>query len=143
MEGMYLESVTSANPVILDQWLDLIHAYAIRLTQQLRGQDRLWRLWADVDTNLARSWTLESMASSVAMSQETVRRLCLQQFGRSPMQHLTHLRMTRAAAMLQSTPYKLYTIARSVGYASSFAFSAAFKRWAGVSPEAYRQRAAS
>ena len=58
------------------------------------------------------------------------------------MQQVTHMRMSRAAALLESTPQKLQAVAAAIGYESAFTFSTAFKRWAGRSPNAYRQEAA-
>lgn len=141
MEGMYLESVTSGDPSLMDGWVELIHAYAMRLTHRQRGQDRLWRLWAEVDTDLAAAWTLQNMAERATMSSESLRRLCLRQFGQSPVQRLVHLRLKRASALLQSTPDKLDSIAQRVGYSNAFAFSSAFKRWSGLSPAAFRRQA--
>jgi AraC-like DNA-binding protein len=46
--------------------------------------------------------------------------------------------MRRAEAMLRSTPNKLFTIARAVGYDNVFAFSTAFRRWKGLPPNACR-----
>ena len=54
------------------------------------------------------------------------------------MQHVTYLRMHRAAERLMTTNDSIAQIAEHVGYANSFAFSDAFKRWIGCRPSKYR-----
>ena len=48
-------------------------------------------------------------------------------------------RMRRAEEMLQSTGYKLHQLAAALGYETPFAFSRAFKRYAGISPKQFRK----
>ncbi len=47
--------------------------------------------------------------------------------------------MQHAARRLAETNLGLAAIAAEVGYRSEFAFSRAFKRWAGVAPGSYRR----
>jgi AraC-like DNA-binding protein len=101
--------------------------------------ERLEKLWREVDADLSREWSVTSMAARVGMSGEHLRRVCLAERGVTPMQHVGELRMRRATAMLRSTPTKIETIASEVGYGSVYAFSAAFKRWAGHSPGTLRR----
>jgi len=54
------------------------------------------------------------------------------------MQHLTYLRMRRAAELLTTTNDKVETIARAVGYENPFAFSNRFLKWVGVRPSEHR-----
>lgn len=48
------------------------------------------------------------------------------------------MRMALAADLLCQPDESLTTVAEKVGYASPFAFSAAFKRTRGLSPQAHR-----
>jgi AraC-like DNA-binding protein len=50
------------------------------------------------------------------------------------MEHLTWLRMKRAAFLLERTNQKILTIAEEMGYQNAFAFSSAFKRVMGAAP---------
>ncbi|MFM8706422.1 MAG: helix-turn-helix transcriptional regulator, partial [Planctomycetia bacterium] len=59
--------------------------------------------------------------------------------GRSPMQHLTSLRIEEACRLLTATSDKVETIARQVGFDEASVFSRVFKRWVGRSPKAYRE----
>lgn len=124
---------------LVHHWVSLLHGLTTRLARPWQGQDRLWRLWQHVGANLAASWTLAGLARRVHLSEEHLRRLCLRELGRSPMQHLTYMRMQRAQALLESSNDKLEAIAPQVGYESALVFSRAFKRWVGMNPSDYRE----
>ena len=63
--------------------------------------------------------------------------------GRPPLTYLTECRMDEAEALLSDTDSSIALIAKSVGYADAFGFSAAFKRHRGVSPSVFRAALAS
>ena len=121
----------------------LIDVYARRFAGSIAANERIWSLWSRVEADLARKWTNAELARHAAMSEEHLRRLCHRQYGRTPMAHVQHLRMLRACALLRMMPDKLDTISGMAGYSSMFAFSAAFKRWAGVPPSVYRQKSSN
>jgi transcriptional regulator GlxA family with amidase domain len=60
--------------------------------------------------------------------------------GVSPMTYLTQWRLATGADLLDRTDATLASVARQVGYASPFSFSAAFKKHYGVSPREFRGR---
>ena len=120
-----------------------MHFHVIRMTRPWQPQDRLSPLWEAVDADLARPWTVRELAAKACMSGEYLRSLCHRQLGRPPGQHLTYLRMQRAAALLKTTDWTIETIAYTVGYNNPFAFSTAFKRWMRLPPSAYRSRTAA
>ncbi len=101
---------------------------------------RLNQVFAEVNANLAHRWTVAEMAALACVSPVHFNRLCKEVLGASPMQTASRLRMQRAAELLCSTDHPLSVIADQVGYANAFAFSAAFKRWAGESPGRFRER---
>ncbi|MGB7157942.1 MAG: AraC family transcriptional regulator [Tepidisphaeraceae bacterium] len=140
--GLYRESMGPAQATVIDHWIELLHAYAVRLGRAAKHSRRrsLLPLWERVDAKPAHPWTLAELAEMSALSTEHLRRLCQQQTGRGPMHHVTFLRMRRAATLLESTQQKIRSIARSVGYQNAFAFSTAFKRVLKISPDAYRKR---
>jgi AraC-like DNA-binding protein len=63
------------------------------------------------------------------------------------MEFLTQWRLTLAADLILDSQETVASVARTVGYSSPYALSAAFKRVRGISPQqhraAQRQRAAS
>jgi len=139
IEGLYLEASGPARVERLDLWADLVNDYVRAITRAAGDPDPLWRLWAEVDIALNEPWTLNRLAERAGLRPEALRRLCVRHLGRSPMRQVTHLRMRRAEALLRSTSGKLFAVAQHVGYDNAFAFSTAFRRWKGVSPNHCRK----
>lgn len=54
------------------------------------------------------------------------------------MSYLTCWRLCLAADLLRTTDHTLASVARQVGYANPYAFSAAFQRFYGVRPGQHR-----
>ncbi len=138
--GLYHECEHSAEAKAVHHWVELIQCYVTRFTQPWHLDDRLWKLWDTVNRNLHEEWTLERLAGLSHYSGEHLRRLCRQELGRSPMQHVTYLRMQKAAELLESTPDKIEAIATQVGYHNPFVFSNTFKKWIGWRPSEYRSK---
>ena len=86
------------------------------------------------------AWSLEGLASEVAMSRSAFAARFATLVGEPPAQYLAHWRMRRAADLLQHSRLGMGDIAQRVGYESEVAFSKAFKRIIGVAPGAYRRR---
>jgi AraC-like DNA-binding protein len=144
VEGLRAEWEGARDPRALHHWIGLLHLAVRRLAQPWQGRtnERLQRLWTFVGADLAADWTLEALASRCHMSKENLRRVCLRELGRSPMQHLTYMRLQRAQELLESTRDKLEVVAHAVGYDSGLVFSRAFKRWVGFTPSEYRGQGA-
>ena len=58
--------------------------------------------------------------------------------GQPPMEFLTQWRLTLAADLILDPRETVASVARTVGYSSPYALSAAFKRVRGVSPHQHR-----
>ncbi|WP_255521851.1 AraC family transcriptional regulator [Actinoplanes aureus] len=86
-----------------------------------------------------REWTVAALAAEGGLSRAPFARRFADLLGQPPMTYLTWWRMTVAAGLLRRTDTTLDGIARQVGYASEFAFAAAFKRRFGVAPGRYRR----
>lgn len=82
----------------------------------------------------ARQWTVASLAAEVGMSRAALARRFTALVGEPPMAYLTGWRLALAADLLREPGATVGAVARRVGYGSSFALSAAFKRRYGVSP---------
>jgi AraC-like DNA-binding protein len=89
-------------------------------------------------TRLEEQWSIERLAKLARLSRSAFAERFQRQLGCSPGAYLVERRMRRADELLRNTPLVSKQIARSVGYASEGAFSAAFKRWAGESPRSRR-----
>lgn len=133
------EASGAAQPSVLEALVTLLGTAARRLAGNESVDLRLWRLWGKVEADLSREWSAAELAKLACMSEEHLRRLCHKHYQRSPIGHLTHLRLQRAGTMLHSSPVKIEEIARQIGYASVYSFSAAFRRWSGLSPGRFRR----
>jgi AraC-like DNA-binding protein len=133
------EAAGAAQPAMMEALVALLDACARRLAGADAVDVRLWRLWGQVESDLARGWTAADLARLACMSAEHLRRLCHKHYQRSPMDHLTHLRLRRAGTLLRASPEKIEEVAHKAGYASVYSFSAAFRRWSGVPPARFRR----
>jgi AraC-like DNA-binding protein len=88
----------------------------------------------------AEPWTVERLASSVAMSRSAFAARFTELVGEPPLQYLAHWRMTIAAQRLREDDTVIADVAQAVGYANPVAFSKAFARTQGVGPGAFRRR---
>lgn len=139
IEGLYVEAGGDAAPALLHHWSELIHQYVVRFAQPHRQDPRLWEVWKKVEANLSRNWTLAEIAKLARMSGEHLRRVCQKELGRSPMQHLTFLRLHKAQHLLSVTDDKVEYIAREVGFESVSTFSNTYKKWVGWRPSEQRR----
>ncbi len=85
-----------------------------------------------------RKWTVAELASGAAVSRSLLDDRFRQVLGRSPIRYLTEWRMHLAEDLLATTELGIVTVARRVGYDSEEAFSRAFKRSHGLSPNHWR-----
>ncbi|GAA2961329.1 AraC family transcriptional regulator [Actinokineospora diospyrosa] len=85
-----------------------------------------------------RSWTLATLADQAGVSRTTLATRFAKLVGEPPLTYLTDWRMTLAADLLTESAATVAAVARQVGYADAFGFSAAFKRFHGTSPSEYR-----
>ncbi|MFO1222908.1 MAG: AraC family transcriptional regulator [Burkholderiaceae bacterium] len=98
------------------------------------------RVLACLHARPAQAWTLDSLSAAVGASRSTLAERFAHLIGQPPMQYLAGWRMQLAARLLAEHSMKVHSIAESVGYASEAAFSRAFKKHTGVSPQVWRQR---
>lgn len=138
---LHTEVLGANDPAMSAQLAGWVHLCAARLARETGaggGDERLRRLWARVDAELAAPWDLAALAKVAGVGGEHLRRLCQREHGRSPMAELTRLRMSRAGLLLRGTPLKVEAVAAAVGYGGVYAFSAAFRRETGMPPTAWR-----
>ncbi|MGC4796262.1 AraC family transcriptional regulator [Micromonospora saelicesensis] len=88
-----------------------------------------------------RPWTLASLAAQAGVSRSTLAKRFTALVGEPPLTYLTDWRMTLAADLLAESTATVAAVARHLGYADAFGFSAAFKRVHGMSPSGHRRLA--
>lgn len=139
--------------VFLDRLLDLVVIEAIRawFAADMTRAPAWHRAALDpvvgpalrmIEADLARPWTLDSLAREVGVSRAGLARRFTAELGEPPMTYLTGLRLDLAADLLCHPDLTLATVARRVGYGSPFALSTAFKRIRGISPSDHRAASA-
>ncbi|MBJ6764525.1 AraC family transcriptional regulator [Myxococcaceae bacterium JPH2] len=87
----------------------------------------------------ATPWTVESLASGVALSRSGFAARFTELVGMPPLEYLARWRMTQAAQLLRETELPLSELAETIGYQSEASFNRAFKRWEGSTPGVYRR----
>jgi len=97
-------------------------------------------LWLEIERRPAEEWDVRRLAELAHLSAPHLHRLCLQFYGRTPMELVTRIRMRLAQRRLSLPQSKLQTLAFELGYSTAFSFSRAFKRHCGLSPDEFRRR---
>jgi len=139
IQGLHAECEGGQQPAHVHLWIELIHSHVLHFAQPHQADPRLWKLWRQVEDSLAHNWTVDELAARACVCREHLRRLCQEELGRSPMQHVTFLRMQRARDLLSTTDMKVESITREVGYQNPNTFSNTFKKWVGWRPSEHRR----
>jgi AraC family transcriptional regulator, arabinose operon regulatory protein len=84
--------------------------------------------------------TVTSLAKTAGLSESRLSHLFANQLGTPPMRFVERQRMQAAEQLLDLTARSVAEVARAVGYEDALYFSTRFKRFAGLSPSAYRHR---
>jgi len=93
-----------------------------------------------IHRNPGHPWTVEALATKVAMSRAGFAARFKELIGESPMQYVTRGKMHLALTWLKEEDAPLSELAPRLGYKSEAAFSRAFKRYVGVSPGSIRRQ---
>jgi AraC-like DNA-binding protein len=138
--GLRAEWTSERDPADIHHWVTLVHRVCLRSARPWRSDSRVGALWETVRRDLTADWKLSALAARCHVSSEHLRRLCRRELGRTPMEHVTYIRIQRARELLETTEDKLEFIAGQVGYHSSDVFTRAFTRCVGLPPSHYRTR---
>lgn len=140
-----IEQAEPGAQVALDRLLDLLLVLVVR-AWFARPEARAPRWYAALaDPQVGRAlrmihdrpeapWSVGALAEAVGMSRAAFARRFATLVGSTPLAYVTEWRMELAADLLRSPEMTVAAVARRVGYADPFGFSAAFKRVRGVSP---------
>ncbi len=138
LAGLRAEWQGERDSTMVRHWLSLVHGFTHRFARPWRTSTHVGKLWETVARDLAKDWKLSTLAAECSLSAEHLRRLCRHELGRTPMEHVSYMRIQRAQELLETTGEKLEAIAPRVGYHSAVVFSRAFVRCVGLSPSQYR-----
>ncbi|MFI6097647.1 AraC family transcriptional regulator [Lentzea sp. NPDC051213] len=143
---------TGGPPVVADRLLDWLMVCALReWFDREHGTGWLAALGDEVvgpvlramHAEPARAWTLALLAKEAGVARTTLAGRFARLVGAPPLTYLTEWRMSVAADLLADPAATVASVARRVGYADAFGFSAAFKRVHGFSPSECRSRCAA
>src|SRR5881409_3235545 len=98
---------------------------------------------AIVEEEFASDLSLDDIARRVASSRRQLQRAYAEIGNTTFREHLTRVRMDRAATMLADKGLTVREVARRVGYRQPAQFAKAFRRHLGVAPSDYRTRSTS
>jgi AraC family transcriptional regulator of arabinose operon len=117
----------------------LLRCHSTILQGQSQTDERVLRIIRFIDAHLARSMSIQSLASQVALSPSHLSHLFQKEVGISPMQYVNGQRIERAKQLLERTASSIGQIGEQSGFGPIY-FSIRFKQHTGLSPRAYRQR---
>ncbi|TXN32395.1 helix-turn-helix domain-containing protein [Lacisediminihabitans profunda] len=115
-------------------WLDTQNPLASRT------DERVLRVIEHVGSHLAEPLDVDTLAEIAHLSPSRLSHLFSEQLGISPQRYVERERMTVAKQLLDLTNRQVSGIAREVGWDDPQYFSGRFRRFAGVTPSAYRRR---
>ena len=90
------------------------------------------------DREYASELSLDEIARRVASSRRQLQRAYAEIGGTTFRDHLTRVRMDRAAEMLAARAFTVREVAHRVGYRQPAQFAKAFRRYRGMAPADYR-----
>lgn len=137
--------------LVLGRLADVLFVQAVRAwcnsDKQVHGwlaglkNDRLAASIRAMHGDLARDWTVETLAREAGLSRSAFAALFKNVTGQTPLEYLTSWRMYRTRVLLRGSDLSLSEIAQRVGYETDTALSRAFRRSQGISPGQWRRSA--
>ena len=121
-----------------EEVLSVLCCHAEQKLAKKRAQGSLEVIREYIITTLpAQVPTLHDIADHLGISSRQLQRKLTQQHTNLSAL-LTHIRRNLAVSYLQQTDHKILYIAEQLGYSEQSAFQRAFKRWYGMTPQAFR-----
>lgn len=148
--GMELASDRHGASVIVPALIDALLLLILREWIENQATEGHWAAALNDPTILAalraihsrpeEPWTVASLARGCGSSRAAFAAKFKTAVGMPPLAYLRWWRLTSASRELRTTTTTIGAVARNAGYTSEFAFSKAFRREFGSSPQRYRQQ---
>ncbi|WP_207478404.1 AraC family transcriptional regulator [Arenibaculum pallidiluteum] len=132
--------------LIVERLVEVMLVEALRFRPQVIGaisrvgllqglsDPTLARALRAIHADVARDWTVATLAREAGLSRSTFSERFAQKVGMAPMEYLVRWRMALAKDFLRRKDMPLERLAEAIGYQSASAFSTAFRREVGVPP---------
>ncbi|SEQ05704.1 AraC family transcriptional regulator, arabinose operon regulatory protein [Devosia sp. YR412] len=104
-----------------------------------QGDARIQRALDHIDRHLSEKLLIDDIAAAIGLSPSRLAHLFRAETGQTVQSHTETRRMQLATDLLRRTGFPIKQIAAQCGFESQFYFSQRFRRFAGLSPLAFRQ----
>ncbi|MBT3192338.1 MAG: helix-turn-helix domain-containing protein [Verrucomicrobia bacterium] len=118
----------------------LSRAYSATPTDESLDLLRIGDAIAHIETDFAQKMTLEELAQKAHLSKRHFTRVFQVCIGRSPIEHLMHVRVQKASELLKHTNRTITDIAFDCGFSDGNYFTRCFRKATGLTPGQYRTR---
>jgi len=119
--------------------VSLSRAYSSEPTEESLDLLRIGDAIAHIEMHYAEKITLDELAVKSHLSQRHFCRVFQECIGRSPIDHLMHVRCQKAAELLKGTDRTITDITFDCGFSDSNYFTRCFKKTMGMTPKQYRE----
>ena len=138
-----LNEQTTVQRAQLDGWVPLLLDTLALGPHLLQPRSRLAALLAQVGADPGRPWTTESMAQCARLSVSRLHALFREEQGTTPHAWLLQRRIDLACRWLAGSDRAIAEVALAAGFSEQSALTRAMREAVGITPAAYRRRAAS
>ena len=143
LEGRFPGSEAAAAGKLLELTVFLSRALNNGSGGEVSGIAGLAALFSALESSFQEQWTLRRMAKYCGMSVNTLLRKFRAAAHRSPLQHLTQLRLNAARHMLEAGEMTVSEIAFACGFRDSNYFSKCFSKHFRAAPSSFRKSAST
>lgn len=128
-----------ARGLFMQLTVKLSRAYSSKPTNESLDLLRIGDAIAHIETNYTERITLAELAEKSHLSPRHFSRIFRECIGRSPIDHLMHIRTQKAADLLQHTDRTITDIAFDCGFSDSNYFTRCFRKIMKQTPKRFRQ----
>lgn len=144
-----VENDQMGSSLLIDKLSEILFIHVIR-SHMVQSRERgfiaaladtqIGKTLSRIHESPADAWSVEILAKEAGMSRSAFAERFSRLVEMTPMQYLTHWRMTQANEAFLSTEQSVAQVAESCGYQSEAAFAKAFKKHFGYGPGRARRR---
>ena len=124
---------------VLEIFVFLSREYGKERNPKARSLIRLGEIISRLENEYLRHWTIAELSRIAAMAPSTLLPVFRKATGRSPIEYLIEVRLTKAAELLVKTDDPVSEVAAACGFPDSNYFARCFRRRYNCSPREYRR----